>query len=196
MKKLTIPQLQSKFASQIAILENAALRKTTEIDLQTMTKLGGIDIWHENGKMIMKSDDSDQIGMLTTEQFSNPLKIYARAKTDSSNIRLRYNHIEIIFNWECDYDLIQVDDMTGSEKGWVEREYGNGYDGRIPVDEFVDIEWLIGLEVMVIKVNNEIRYIGSDSDLMKRATSGNDNVRINPAWGSIVTVESLRIIEI
>jgi hypothetical protein len=116
----------------------------------------------------------------------------------AENIRMRYNHAEVVLNWECNYDLIQVDDMSDVEKGWDEREYGKGYNGRIPENEFADIEWYIGADIMLVKVNGELRYIGGGDAFFSRVASSAhpEPVRINPAWGSTVTVESLRISEL
>jgi len=190
---------KGKYKPQIEAMENASPRRTVNVDLSTMKslELHPMDVQYENSMMVMHADGHD-CGMLTAETFTVPLKVELRAKTDSSNIRMRYNQVEVILNWECNYDAIQVDDMSDvtQENPWSVIEYGNGYNGRIPENEFVDIEWIIGTEIMLVKVNGDLRYVSDDVNLIKRVNGNSDSVRVNPAWGSTVTVESLRVTEL
>ena len=191
---------KAKFKTQIEALENAVPHRTVDVDLTTMKKSNPIDVRYENSMMIMQAE-GDQSGMWTAEKFSAPLVVKLRAKTDSTNIRLCYNNAEIVFNWECNYDEIQVDYMTGCiEKGGSHTltEYGDGYNGRIPENEFVDIEWFISPEIMIIKANGELRWVGDDAEFLGKVASPTqpEPVRVNPAWGSVVTVESLSVSEV
>jgi len=165
--------------------------KPVDIDLAAMIKLNTIDLRYENGMMVMKAE-GDKNGMLTSETFAAPLRIEMRAKTDGNSIRMRYRHSEVILNWECNPDEIQVDDMDNGS------EYGRRFNGRIPVGEFLDIEWLIGSEITAVKVNGELRHAENDSFYIKKFMNREQPapVRINPAFGSTVTVESLRVTEL
>jgi len=136
----------------------------------------------------------DERCYVTPCEYSLPVKINLKAKTDSTNIRLYYGRGEVIFNWECAYDELRVHDIkTGQPYGY------NGF-GKIPIEEFVDITWIITKEGMEIYVNDEERLKSSDFPYVKMIKE-NANikisapVRVGSAWGSIVTIKNLEIIE-
>jgi hypothetical protein len=81
------------------------------------------------------------------------------------------------------------------------REYDIHGRGEVPVGEFADIEWVIGKEAMMIKVNGELRHIGNDYPYVAKYAEDagytlNGTVAVAAAWGSTVTVESLSVTEL
>ena len=146
----------------------------------------------------------------TPQEFSVPLKIELRAKTDSTNLRIYYagsNYSEglenphggwIIFhyfeNTDHIYNSLGVNDPFRANDCWHD---GFGY---IPVDEFVDVEWIIGEKVMSVKVNGELRYTSCEHEYIEALKNSGCNIsgRVYPAAGrgSTVTIEKLRVTEI
>jgi len=80
--------------------------------------------------------------------------------------------------------------------------------GEVSYDEFVDIEWFIGKEVMAVKVNGEIRHTEIDGGYIKQfeetpdlTISSEINIAtgIDSYYGNIdktLMVESLRVTEL
>ena len=147
-----------------------------------------------NGELTIKAP-GDLECMQTTEAFSFPLRIDVTVKTDSSNIRLYYKDGRVIFNWEINRDELKIHDiLTG--KG-----YGYHGIGRVPENEYADITWVIGRSEMLVFVNDELRHIENDYPYMaSRAVIQNKSiiepVRISAAWGSTVTLKSLKVTEL
>lgn len=131
----------------------------------------------------------------TAESYSFPLRIDVTVKTDSSNIRLYYKEGRIILNWEINKDEMKIHDiLTG-------RGYGYHGKGRVLENEFVDITWILDKNEMLLLVNEELRQIEDDFPYMtSRAVNLNKKIcepfRISAAWGSTVTVKSLKITEL
>jgi len=207
--KPNIIEMQKKRAAEAAIslekgkkalveYESAITNKQPEdIDLTTMTESGSIDVKYIDGKMSIYNntgDESANCGMVTPKWFNGPVKIELRAKTDSTNIRLYYCYGEMIINWECNLDELRIHDVATS------KEFGYHDVGRVPCDEFVDIEWLIGRDVMAVKVNGELRHAGVHYPYIEKLKEPDNEigsrVRVTSDFGSTVTVESLRVTEL
>ena len=189
-----IPIKISQRDAMLAMLESMPTRgETVNIDLTTMTKRNEVDLRYENGAMVMTSPGDDS-GMVTKQWFNGPVKIELRAKTDGDNIRLYYNFGQVIFSWEYRRDELRMNDIV--------EDMGFGYPdcGEMPVDEFVDIEWIIGREIMAVKVNGELRHAGTHYPYIAKLQEPDfelcSPVRVGAAWGSTVTVESLRVTEL
>jgi hypothetical protein len=123
--------------------------------------------------------------LVTLQQFRPPLEIRARARTDSTNIRLYYGSFgtgQLIFNWEVRPDELRLHDpATGAVSGIRGA-------GGIEKNVFHDIVWRIGLQRMQVLVDGEERYRGVGDYRTVVSPVG-----IGPAWGSRVDVESLVI---
>jgi len=159
-----------------------------------MAKTRDFYLKYENGTMIIKCDD-DKGKMATTQEFKMPLKIDLRAKTDSTNIRLSYGCGEVFLNWEGNKDDLYINDILSK------REYKFIESGRIPENEFIDIEWILELEYMALRINGEIRQIGNTYDYIKKFVNDVDFnftsvFSVAVAMGSTVTVASLVVIEL
>ena len=172
--------------------------RTADIDLTTMIKHenqndGNMDVSYSDGLMTIKSH-SMWHSVSTPQNFSAPLKIELRAKTDSTNIRVGFRSGGVIFNWEHNPNELRVHDIaTGRENGYSDR-------GTVPVDEFVDIEWTIGRDVMIVKVNGELRHCGDGYRYIQRLKANPEfippsQVNLTTFAGATVTVESLRVTE-
>ena len=129
--------------------------------------------------------EADRPMLATDQRFRPPLEIRARARTDSTNIRLYYGCFgtgQLIFNWEVRLDELRVHDpATGAARG-----IRGG--GGLEKDKFHDIVWRIGPRQMQVLVDGKERYRGVGD---YRAVIS--PVGIGPAWGSRVDVESVVI---
>jgi len=171
--------------------------KPVDIDLTTMSQSGSIDVKYDDGTISIFNDTGNELancGMFTEQWFNGPVKIELRAKTDSTNIRLYYCYGELILNWESNLDELRIHDVATSQ------EFGYSGCGGVPVNEFVDIEWLIGRDVMAVKVNGELRHAGTHYPYINKLKEPNNEigskVRVTSDFGSTVTVESLRVTEL
>ena len=197
---LPINEIAKPTDDQINKLKNTenliSQQKPIKIDLKTMTQNGQMELKHENGLMKFSTVEGVFSGMVTEQQFRLPLKIQLRAKTDSENGRLtiKYDSGEIALNFDFKPTTLFMTDIALGETRFCKNR------GKIPVDEFVDIEWILGRSIMAVKVNGEIRYIGDDNSHIK-SFNENPNFSISSAvtvaiYGAAVTVESLQITEI
>jgi len=169
-----------------------------DIDLTSMVKSrgGDFDLKYTNGLMAVKSV-KDLCTVESARQFSGPLKIELCAKTDKTNLQISYAKGLIGFNPMRDLNELRMNDIANG------RDCGLKGRGNIPVDEFVDIEWIIGEKIMVVKDGNILRHIGDGYPYISDAQYSRAfremapvPVRIAPANGSTVTVESLCVTEI
>jgi len=187
-------------------MNNLAPRgEAVNIDLTTMVKQGlenfeaGLGLRYENGLMVI-TEINKASRMATPREFKAPLKIELRAKTDSTNIRLHYSIGRLILNFhdfhiDEELDRLVINDILTGDQCGIEGC------GEVPINEFVDIEWLIGKEFMAVKVNGEIRHIGNNHDYIREFAKNAEyapsaTVRVAAAFGSTVTVELLRVTEI
>jgi hypothetical protein len=140
----------------------------------------------DGGLRVESRPDAVRPMLVTQQSFRPPLEIRARARTNSTNIRLYYGHYgtgQLIFNWEVRPDELRVHDpATGSQRGVRGA-------GDIEKDEFHDITWRIGLQEMEVLVDGHERYRGVGD---YRAVVS--PVGIGPALGSRVDVESLVVV--
>ena len=171
--------------------------KSNEIDLTTMVRRGEVECQYKNGLMEIKvdGDNYNDDGMVTPQSYKLPLKIALRAKTDGKDIRIRYANGKRIFNWwHTKSTLVTSDIMDGSFNMQKKR-------GEIPIDEFVNIEWIFGRNESVIKVNGKIRHSESDCVYIRAFKENSEfnlssPITITAAGGSTVTVEKLWVTEI
>ena len=190
--KLTEAQkelIHAKWTALEKIINNG---KTTDIDLTTMQKLTDNEASYENGLMILHRKEGWSIRMVTQEQFTCPVKIEVRAKICDQFLDVGYAGEYISLNW-CGNSL-----ATGNATYGEDNVYRKG--GQVPVNEFIDIEWVLGRECMAIKVNGELRYSGIDHAYIKAFDNPGHNlsgaVTVGTEFDSTLTVESLRVTEL
>jgi len=146
------------------------------------------------GELILTAD-GDLGCAQTAENYTLPLRINLTAKTDSTNIRVYYKMGEIIFNWECNLDELRFHDILfGTNYGYEDK-------GKIPQNEYVDITWVIEKEFMEIYVNGELRHKGDNYQYIGLLMREPDQkvcapIKISAAWGSTVTIKSLKVTEL
>jgi hypothetical protein len=137
----------------------------------------------------------------TPKAYQVPLKIDVIAKTDSTNLRLHFAKGQVILNWEENPDVFAVHEPIFGHDYKVEDK------GRIPVNEWVNIIWMIGKDYFTVLVNDEQRFQFGKEDGLVTLGSGMpwlisnfdhllSTVGIGPAWGSKVTVKSMKITEL
>ncbi|TMV50049.1 hypothetical protein FE783_10820 [Paenibacillus mesophilus] len=126
------------------------------------------------------------------EAVSIPARIDLTAKTNSTNIRIKFGSGQVILNWECITGELRIHDpMLGFS-------YGVGGKGKVPVNEFVRISWILDVDYMLLLVDGEVRAFSEDEPYMKVLKSGlpkapESLVGICSAWGSAVTVKQLNV---
>jgi len=189
-----VPAIANHASEKLSVAETYFSQgKTMTIDLTTMTKRNDVDLHFDEGNMVMTSPGWDS-GMVTQQWFNGPVKIELRAKTNSNNIRLYYNFGQVILAWEHRLNELRINDIID------DRHYGYPGCGNLPADEFVDIEWIIGQDIMAVKVNGELRHAGTHypyiNKLKKTDFELYSPVRVGAAMDSTVTVEHLKVTEL
>jgi len=176
-----------------------------EIDLTSMIRrieesVHDFDVAYTDGLMVIKNgtctkEDTPRKGMESPRKFTAPLKIELRAKTDSKNIVIAYAQGLLDINWNHSDNTIAVQDIV-NESEW---RFHKSKD--IPLNEFADIEWILGRDIMVVRVNGEVRHIGDDYGYIKEFQKTpnfclSSSIGIATGLGATVTVEQLRVTEI
>jgi hypothetical protein len=132
--------------------------------------------------------------VLAPGTYTVPVKIDLVAKTDSTNIRLKYGKGVVILNWECNDNELRVHDP-------VNEKFNNGVvgKGKIPVNEFVNISWILDHDYMLLLVNGEVKLFRQNQPYMKLKVDGIPlpelEVGVASAMGSVVTIKELTISE-
>jgi len=188
--------VKTEFDMSKAIDVDLATMVSDTVDTEGMAGFGkSIQKFDMSGGELVLASDGDLGCAQTAGSYTLPLRINLTAKTDSTNIRVYYQKGEIIFNWECNLDELRVHDiLTG-------KNYGYRGQGRVPKNEYVDITWVIEKDTHEIYVNGELRQKGDDYPYIKQLKQEPDQkisgpVKISAAWGSIVTVKSLKVTEL
>ena len=192
---------REKWNEVIIKTKNSLLQnKPVEIDLMTMVRKGELDLKYENGLLEIKADGYWN-GMLTSQRFKLPLKIELRAKTNDAYIVIGYARGSIVLNNRQLENSLTIWPVEGGE--WKVHNYkiDNIKCGEIPVNEFVDIDWILDRRTMTVIVNGKIRYQGDDEGyiaIFKENPEYNlsSEILVGTFLGSTVTVESLRVTEI
>ncbi|MCL2433154.1 MAG: hypothetical protein FWD16_01355 [Clostridia bacterium] len=187
---------EARLKALLQAMDNKTPRAETKINLETMKRNADFfDLNYENGLMIIKSPpENRQVScMLTPQRFAAPLNIKLRAKTDRDNIRVIFGYGLLILNWECNQSELRIHDPEDSAQ--------SGYKGcgAVPVDEFMDIEWIFGREFMAVRVNGELRHIGDNYCYIEKFKDPDFTMDSPVApctvFGSTLTVESLTVTE-
>ena len=187
--------------SRLLLLEKSLeSKKSIDIDLTEMVKEEEntstfSEVHFEDNMLVLYKESTGHEGtlnMVTHNSFNCPLKIEMRTKTDKGSVFLLFGKYAIALKWSGNELLVAF------ERGEWKRHRNIG---KIPQNEFVDIEWLIGKKVTAVKVNGELRYIGMH---YKYITEFSDNpnyslsgtVGVGTEKNATVTVESLRVTEV
>ncbi|MDF2716072.1 MAG: hypothetical protein K0R28_2997, partial [Paenibacillus sp.] len=128
------------------------------------------------------------------EAVTIPARIDLTAKTNSTNIRIKFGSGQVILNWECITGELRIHDPI------LGYSYGVGGKGKVPVNEFVRISWILDVDYMLLLVDGEVRAFSEDEPYMKVLTAGISKapeslVSISSAWGSVVTLKELNVSE-
>lgn len=165
---------------------------TAQTDIQKLVPIGNVTLKEtSDGLEIFCAEDTGTA--LLPETFPIPARINVTAKTNSTNIRLRFGSGQVILNWECNRSELRIHDpLLGTPYGVDEK-------GKIPKHEYVDISWIIGLDYMALLVNGEVRLFSENEPYMQLARLGADLpsslAGIAAAWGSTVTVKKFEVVE-
>lgn len=127
--------------------------------------------------------------MQSRREFKPPFRIAARVATDSTNIRFYFSGPLVIFNWEMNTAELRLQHPATGVKAGV-RDMG-----QLELNKMHDIVIDVLLDKIQVSVDGEIRgaLLGTPSD----NTAGLEApIAIGPAFGSVVTVESLRVIKL
>lgn len=182
----------------IELLQNAeksaSQNEPADIDLTSMEKYGEVELKYENGFMLIKTNVFKN-GMSTAQHFKVPMKIELRAKTSNTDIQICYSKGMISLKNIYMPDDLGIDNITDGNFNTYAKC------GNIPTDQFIDIEWMLGRDIMAVKVNGQIRMIGGDDGYIAAFQKNPDfrlsaPVIIGTFANSTVTVEKLRVTEL
>jgi len=183
-----------------------------DIDLATMIPdeaavRDGLQVHYtSDGKMVAFAPTSGNGLVGTPQSFAAPLKIEMRAKTDSTNLRIYYGRSQsnywgawVHFNGAGNDGEFYDDENLWLNDLAVENEHYHENATRVPVDEFLDLEWILCETVMAVKVNGEVRVASCEYEYIEAFKDGfsvNSPVFPAPGRGSTITVERLRVTEL
>lgn len=160
-------------------------------NLDRLIPFGNITLSRTDEGLAIACPDDTGVAIFP-QTVSIPARIDLTAKTNSTNIRIKFGTGQVILNWECIAGELRIHDpILGSS-------YGVGGKGKVPVNEFVRISWILDADYMLLLVDGEVRAFSEDESYMKVLKSGlpqapESLVGISSAWGSIVTVKHLNI---
>lgn len=130
------------------------------------------------------SGDVESIFALTSKRYSVPFLLDVTAKTDSTNIRLKFAKGGVIFNWEHNPDDLKYMDPADGTSEVLSRT------GRLDANEWANLQWYLDEKLSAVLVNGKVIH-ASRGDY--KGLSG--QIGIGPAWSSVVTVKKLRVRE-
>ena len=174
-------------------IKKSVLSGTTEnIDLTTLINKDA-EASYADGVLSIKSNNDFKNGMLTPKKYKLPLKINLRAKTDETDIILRFGEGCFCLNHKYMRGMVCINDPTSGEPFFYNCT-------EVPPDEFADIEWILAREAMILKVNGETRHFTPNYHYIEafEADPGYEmfsEITVKSFGGSTITVESLRVTE-
>jgi len=208
--------IQRKFEDAKAELKKleATTPRSTPVDInlkemipdEAAVKEGLQVSYTADGKMVAFAPTSGNGLVATPQSFAAPIKIEMRAKTDSTNLRLYYGRSQSNY-WGAWMHLNGAGndgEFYDGENLWindlaVENEHYHENATRIPANEFIDVEWILGKTVMAIKINGEVRVASCEYEYIEAFKNGfsvSGPVHPAPGRGSTITVEKLRVTEL
>ena len=198
---------------ELAKLESEKPRgNPVDIDLKTMipdehaVKEGLQVSYTSDGKMVAFAPTSGNGLVGTPQSYSAPIKIEMRAKTNSTNLRIYYGRSKTNY-WGAwvhlngagnDGEFYDGEDLWINDLA-VENSHCHENATRVPVNEFIDVEWIFGKTVMALKINGEIRVASTEYEYIEAFKYGfavTSPVYPAPGRGSTITVEKLRVTEL
>ncbi|XEC96759.1 Ig domain-containing protein [Paenibacillus tarimensis] len=161
------------------------------VNLETLVPVGNITLSKTDEGLVMSGANDTGVAIYPTA-VTIPAKIDLTAKTDSTNIRLKYGSGQVILNWECNMNELRVHDPI------IGTQYGIAGKGKIPRNEFVHISWIIDHRYMLLLVDGEVRLFRENEPYMELIKAGISElpecmVGVAPAWGSVITVKEINI---
>ena len=176
------------------IMKQIKVKNTVKVDFNNdIEQYGNVEWKVEDGVLRIKGDNGvwDQDGIALKKGTNYPFKVDIRVKTDSTNIHLYYGNSNISFRQhQHALDSLWIRDMLiGLYLGYPDK-------GIIPVNEFIDISWIVHTNFMAVIVNDEVRHYGVNYPYMSIISSINEKFRFGTANGSTITVEKLEISEL
>lgn len=163
-------------AEPVIQIKVSTLKRAALIAASVLLVAGLAFAWNAlfNKRIVLKGNQR----LNSPQALRPPVEITLVAKTDSTNLRMAYAADQVIFNWEINPDQLRVD--GGPADGL--HQMGKG---RIPVDKYVTVKWLVSPTNQAIYVDGKLRFEhdGDYSEINRRAS-------VFPANGSTVTVKS------
>ena len=161
------------------------------LDLSKMTLLENAH-YMENGELVIFTTD-DRYAVSSIEKFTLPLKIDLRAKITNANMRLYYHAGCLGLNWECDFNHIICDDVTGGKK-FMPFTYG----GYIKPGVYHDVSWILHRNYIAVVVDGFVRFYSEDFPYMRAIQKEciSDTIRLASCYNSIMTVNRLAVSEL
>ena len=196
----------------LAALEATMHNTPIDIDLTTMIPdphalQEGLEITYTpDGKMVAYAPTSGNGLVGTAQSFTAPIKIAMRAKTDSTNLRLYYGRSPSNY-WGAwvhlngagnDGELYDGDDLFTNDLA-IENQHYHENASPIPINEFIDVEWILGETVMAIKINGQVRVASQEYEYMEAFKNGftvTSPVYPAPGRGSTITVARLQVTQL
>jgi len=168
--------------------------KTVAVDLATTETKNWVQAAHDNGVMTLSNTGSDRGRAHTQQVFGVPIKIDIRVKISDTHLQLLFHRGDLTFHREENYKTLRIKDIENKE----ERVYENI---ALPIDEFVDVEWICARDFMAVRVNGELRHLSSDYEYIYAFHNKADYEFSSPISiccfrDSMITVETLRVTEI
>jgi DNA-binding transcriptional MerR regulator len=193
IEKLAVTEItyENKNIEQNELISKPAAPRSApkNIALESLIPQGKVKSRFENGLLIIENGGGSNC-MFTKQRFNGAVKIELRAKTDSHDIRLAYHQGLMVINRSD--GTMRLQDAVFE----FAQNYGGG---AVPVNEFTDIEWIVGTDRMSVKINGELRRTETNFPYMRDFRDNPPNpapVRISGGNGSAITVESLRVTEV
>ncbi len=146
----------------------------------------GIEIKTQGDGYVLSSKSSSGARITSRKTFKPPFRISTRVATDSTNIRIYFNdQVLVIFNWELNPAELRIHEpKTGRnlafrDKGFLERNQMH--------DIVIDV-----LDDKVVARANGRQLVRAEA----RSDGVEGPVGLGPAFGSILTMESMQVIDL
>ena len=198
--KNAVEALQPKYPSVEELEAKYKIKETHEIDLSTMTENevydNSVKIFHKitNTILSIQSDEETRF-METSEEYGGLMRIDLKAKINNSYLRLLMNKGAVVINrGDVGDAIIRIyDPVYGTEI------IARNKDGGIPINEFVDVSWIIAKEFQAVIINGEVKFYSEENGYKyefnaypaEKAISG--KIGVSSAWGNIIDVEKLTV---
>lgn len=176
------------------IMKQIKVKNSVDVNLNTdIEQYGNVECAFDNGVLRVKGENGvwDQDGIAVKNGTNYPFKVDMRVKTDNANIHLYYGKSYISFRQHQHAldSLFILDMLIGLYLGYPNK-------GIIPIDEFIDITWIVHHDFMAVIVNGEVCHYGVNYPYMSIINSLNEKFRFGTANGNTITVEKLIISEL